>query len=115
MDSDIYANPKVAEFVDAHGQKGLAALAVWQFAIQYSGAHATDGQIHKAVLRMIHGTPAHARLLVEGGFLDQRDDGWIVRGYTDHQPTRKTTEELSRIRSEAGRKGAEKRWRGDEE
>jgi hypothetical protein len=114
MDSDIYANPKVAEFVDAHGQKGLAALAVWQFAIQYSGAHATDGQIHKAVLRMIHGTPVHARLLIEGGFFTADENGWVIDGYINHQPSRATTDAIREARSEAGRKGAAKRWAGDE-
>ena len=112
MDSDTYANPRVVDFVDEYGQRGLAAMAVWKFAIEYSGGHGTDGLISKAVLRQIHGTPVHARLLLEGGFFELADNGWRVTGYENHQPTRATTEELRRVRSEAGRKGAEARWHG---
>lgn len=110
MDTDIPSNPKVAVFVATHGQKGLAALCVWHFAIEYSGAHSTDGLIDKAVLKLIHGSPLHARLLVDGGFFEAAENGWRLVGYDDHQPSRKTVEELSEVRAAAGRKGAEKRW-----
>jgi hypothetical protein len=114
MDTDIYANPKVATFIDAHGQRGLAAMAVWHFAIEYSGAHATDGVIAKSALRFIYATPATARLLVEGGFFETHERGWKVTGYENHQPTRQITEELRRQLSEGGKKGAAKRWAKEE-
>lgn len=110
MDTDIYANPKVVDFIDEHGDRGLAAIAVWKFAIEYSGGHGTDGTISRAVLRLIHGKPQHARLLVEAGFLTETETGWSVNGYEDHQPSKATTEALSQARSEAGKKGAAKRW-----
>jgi hypothetical protein len=114
MDSDTYANPRVVDFIDDHGQRGLAAIAIWKFAIEYSGGHATDGLISKAVLRQIHGTAVHARLLVDGGFFEVHEKGWLIAGYDTHQPTRATTEELRRARSEAGKKGAAARWHGDD-
>lgn len=113
MDTDIYANPRVAEFVDEHGMKGLAAMAVWHFAIEYSGAHATDGVIVRSALRFIHGTPQLARLLVDGGFFEQDGSGWVVTGYTSHQPSRQVTDALRETLSEAGRKGAAARWGKD--
>ena len=66
--------------------------------------------ISRAVLRQIHGSPAIARLLVEGGFFDVHEKGWSVVGYENHQPSRVTTEAVRRARSEAGRKGMEARW-----
>ncbi|MGN7977406.1 hypothetical protein ACTJJ4_07510 [Microbacterium sp. 22195] len=114
MDSDIYANPKVATFIDEHGQRGLAAMAVWHFAIEYSGAHATDGVIAKSALRFIHATAATARLLVEGGFFEPHEKGWAVTGYANHQPTKEITEALRQQLSEAGKKGAAARWGGKE-
>lgn len=111
MDSDTHANPKVLDFIEAHGQKALAAIAIWKFAIEYAGGHGTDGVISRAALRQIHGTPTHARLLVDGGFFAVSENGsWTVVGYEEHQPTRAMTEQLRQQLSEAGKKGAAVRW-----
>ena len=113
MDTDIYANPKILEVIEAHGNKGKAAIAVYLFALAYSGAHLEDGVIKRGVLRAVHGTPADARILVEGGLFDDHADGWVIHNYYVHQPSRLTAEELSRKRADAGRKGAESRWGTD--
>lgn len=110
MDSDIYVNDKILEVVDQHGTKGKAALAVYLFALGYSASHLTDGLIKRGILRAVHGSSADARILVEAGLFEDHPDGWIIRNYYYHQPSRKTAEELSQVRSEAGRKGAEARW-----
>jgi hypothetical protein len=110
MDTDIYANAKVLDVVADHGQKGKAALAVYLFALGYAGAHLTDGVVSKGALRFVHGTPADARILVDAGLFDEVDGGWLICNYGEHQPSRATAEEIKRQRSEAGRKGAEKRW-----
>lgn len=110
MDTDTHANPKVLDFIEEHGQKALAAIAVWKFAIEYAGGHATDGAISRAALKQIHGTPVHARLLVEAGFFDVTEKGWQISGYEVHQPSRAITEALREQLSAAGKKGADARW-----
>lgn len=110
MDTDTHANPKVLDFIEAHGQRALAAIAVWKFAIEYAGGHATDGVISRAALRQIHGSPVQARLLVEAGFFESTETGWCVAGYENHQPTRAISDQLRETLSDAGKKGAAARW-----
>lgn len=110
MDTDTHENPKILDFIEEHGQRALAAIAVWKFAIGYAGGHGTDGEITRAALRQVHGTPAHARLLVEAGFFDVTEKGWQISGYEVHQPSRAITEQLREQLSEAGKKGAAARW-----
>lgn len=110
MDTDTHENPKILDFIDEHGQRALAAIAVWKFAIGYAGGHGTDGEITRAALKQVHGTPAHARLLVEAGFFDITEKGWQISGYENHQPSRAITEQLREQLSEAGKKGAAARW-----
>lgn len=110
MDTDTHENPKILDFIEEHGQRALAAIAVWKFAIGYAGGHGTDGEITRAALRQVHGTPTHARLLVEAGFFDVTEKGWQISGYEVHQPSRAITEQLREQLSEAGKKGAAARW-----
>lgn len=110
MDTDIYVNPKILEVVETHGTKGKAAIAVYLFALAYSGAHLEDGVIRRGVLRAVHGTPADARILVEAGLFEAHGDGWVIHNYYAHQPSRQTAEEKAAQLSAAGRKGAEARW-----
>ena len=110
MDTDIYVNDKILEIVDEHGTKGKAAVAVYLFALAYASAHLSDGLIKRGVLRAVHGTPQDARILVSAGLFETHADGWIIRNYYAHQPSRKTAEELSQVRSDAGKKGAAARW-----
>src|SRR5690606_237782 len=98
------------DLVAEHGQRGMAAAFVFICAIGYSAAHNTDGVIRKAHLPFIHGTAAHARLLVEVGLWDTAEKGWQITNYASHQPTLATREALS----EAGKRGAAKRWAKDE-
>ncbi|WP_151487017.1 hypothetical protein [Microbacterium maritypicum] len=110
MDTDTHENPKILDFIEEHGQRALAAIAVWKFAIGYAGGHGTDGEITRAALKQVHGTPAHARLLVEAGFFELTEKGWQIAGYETHQPSRAMTDQLREQLSEAGKKGAAARW-----
>lgn len=110
MDTDTHANPKVLDFIEEHGQRALAAIAIWKFAIEYAGGHATDGAISRAALRQIHGSPAHARLLVEAGFFEETEKGWQIAGYENHQPSRAISEQLRQSLSDRGKRGAAARW-----
>jgi hypothetical protein len=110
MDTDTHENPKILDFIEEHGQRALAAIAVWKFAIGYAGGHGTDGEITRAALKQVHGTPVHARLLVDAGFFELTERGWQISGYEVHQPSRAMTEQLREQLSEAGKKGAAARW-----
>lgn len=110
LDSDIAHNPKIADLIAEHGQKGAAACFAFVCSIGHAAAHNTDGEIRKGVLPFIHATPAHARLLVTAGLWEATDEGWRIVKYAEHQPTRATREALA----EAGRRGAAKRWGHDD-
>lgn len=110
MDTDTHENPKILDFIEEHGQRALAAIAVWKFAIGYAGGHGTDGEITRAALKQVHGTPTHARLLVDAGFFELTEKGWQISGYETHQPSRAMTDQLREQLSEAGKKGAAARW-----
>ena len=110
IDSDLAQNPRIAEMIAEHGQRGVAAAFVFVCSIGHCAAHNTDGEIKKAVLPFIHGTPALARLLVEAELWSQEEKGWSVTGYADHQPTMAAREADAAARSEAARKAANARW-----
>lgn len=110
VDSDIAQNPKIVALISEHGQRGMAAAALFLFSIGYAAAHNTDGEMQKASLPFVHGTTAHARLLVEAGLWDAAESGWWISKYDEHQPTKATREAVSKERSEAARKAANTRW-----
>lgn len=113
VDSDIAHNPKIAELIAEHGQRGLAAAFVFICSIGHCAAHNTDGEIRKAILPLIHGNAALARLLVEAELWAVDERGWRIPGYADSQPTRAAREADASARSEAARKAANARWGND--
>jgi hypothetical protein len=110
VDSDIAQNPKIAQLVADHGQKGLAAAFVFICSIGHSAGHNTDGEVTKGVSPHIYGNAALARLLVEAGLWEVTDKGWVIPGYAESQPTKATLDAEADKRSEAGRKAANARW-----
>lgn len=110
VDSDIAQNPKIAQLVADHGQKGLAAAFVFVCSIGHASGHNTDGDVKKAILPHIYGNSVYARLLVEAGLWEATEKGYCIPGYAESQPTRATREADAAARSESARKAANARW-----
>ncbi len=110
VDSDLAQNPKIAELVAEHGQKGMAAAFVFVCSIGHASGHNTDGEVRKAVLPHIYGNTALARLLVEAGLWEVTEKGYVIPGYAESQPTKATREADAAARSEAARRAANARW-----
>src|SRR3954469_14183479 len=90
LDGDIATHDKTLSAVHQRGGKG--AMAVYMFALAWSGAHATDGHIPAAALRLLHGTPADARILTQAGLWETNGDGWNIHNYAQRQELALTTE-----------------------
>jgi ribonuclease I len=110
LDGDIHTHDKTLAALNQRGGKG--AMAVYMFALSWSGSHATDGHIPTTALRMLHGTPADARLLVDVGLWEPNGDGWNIHNYALRQQLTIVTE----LKRKAQRLGALRanciRWHG---
>lgn len=63
-----------------------------------------DGKIDARALKTF-GTPRARSELISLGLIEELDDGYLVHDYLEHQRSRAQIEELSRIRSEVGKRG----------
>jgi hypothetical protein len=112
-DTNFPTHDKVLDLV-GHGVKGKAAGFVYHCAMAQAVGNGTDGVIKKSALPFAHGTPADARLLVEAGLWEVVDNGWRIRNFGTRQAVgaaqQAIADDLSKARSENGKKGAEKRW-----
>lgn len=116
MDDAFDEHPKVLALLDMEG----AAAAVGLWTLCWTWAHRNTrkkgripGLIPASLPRRFFGPAARemAALLVEVGLWDELDaDGWMIHDFADYLPGK----ELSQKRSEAGKRGAAKRW-GDRE
>lgn len=112
LDANIASHDKVLDALGRRGGKG--AIAVYVFALAWSGGHSTDGHIPRAALPMLHGTPGDAATLVAVGLwdADPDGDGWWVHNWTERQELAVITE----AKREAKRRGAARtnciRWHG---
>lgn len=83
--------------------------ALWLKALSYSKAMGTYGVIGRQLLPVFMATPEDAALLVTAGLWEETTSGWRFHDWDDHQTSRERDEEVSRKRSEAGRKGGRPR------
>lgn len=102
----------------------LAEL-LWVRLIDYSASGSTDGLIPKRQapgLLNVQGwafegeTVTIERLLDEllvAGLLEDRGSSWALHDYLEHQTSREEIEALRAARSEAGKRGARKRWHAE--
>lgn len=110
LDTNFFTHPKAM-------QVGPFGRLLYITGLCWSGRHEVDGQVPRyalPALAMTAGVPAEmaeetAQKLVTAGLWDPNfvgvsgsgdvvEDGWVIHGWADHQPTR---EELARRRSEA--------------
>jgi len=114
VDTSLPTHDKILELIGA-GPKGKGAAFVYVAGLAYCAMHETDGMIRRAALPFIHGTPTEARMLAEARLWEVVEGGWQVVNYLDRGRSSATSAAISEARAAAGRKGAQKRWHGDEE
>lgn len=107
MDSSLPSHDKTLAAIAQRG--GKAAMAVYQFSIEWSGGHGTDGHIPRTALPMIHGTRADVSILVSVGLWDEDPDGegWRIHNYAQRQETTDITE----AKQQQARDAANARWK----
>lgn len=106
---DFYEHPKVAPLSDA-------AFRAFVEMNGYSRRHELDGRIPvkaarlkwkaRALAELVDSHPERPLVVLDG-------DDYVIRDYKEHQFTADDLEALREKRSQAGAKGAAKRWHGD--
>lgn len=113
LDSNIASHDKTLAALGMRGGKG--SLAVYMFALAWSGGHSTDGHIPAAALPMLHGTPADAATLVRVGLWDEcPEGGWNIHNYAQRQELALVTEVKRRSQRLAALRTNCQRWHGPE-
>lgn len=117
LDDGLHDHPKFVELDD------LAAVGLWTLCLTWAARHPrvvdgrqTSGVITTGVVRRLAGErgPELAGKLVANGLWTVLSSGWVAHDAEVYEPAGGvvTQADISRIRSSAGRKGAEARWRG---
>lgn len=90
MDCNIASHDKTLAAMGKRG--GKAAMAVYMFALGWSGGQGTDGHIPRAALPMVHGTRGDARILEDVGLWIPTEDGWDIHNWAVRQELAVVTE-----------------------
>lgn len=111
IDDAFDDHPKVLALLE-HDEGG-AAIGLWTLCLAWAHRNTrrrgkTPGLIPGSLPRRYLGPQGKqlAVLLVEVGLWDIAEDGWDIHDFAQYLPT----EETKAARSEAGKRGAEKRW-----
>lgn len=99
---DLWCHPK---FITMPAGPGW----LWTKALSYSKGMRTYGVIGAQLLPVFSATPEDAQGLVDAGVWEETSGGWRFHDWDQYQTTRERDEEVSRKRSEAGRKGGRPR------
>jgi len=91
---------------------GDRAYGVWCRAGQYSSNKRTDGYVSFRGSRMLCSDKRVWARLVSVGLLHEVDGGYQIHDYLDYNPSKVQLEAKSKVRSEAGKRGADARWDG---
>ncbi|MGB8020024.1 MAG: hypothetical protein WCF04_02220 [Candidatus Nanopelagicales bacterium] len=104
LDAGLPSHDKTLRALTMPG--GKAAMAVMQFAVEWSGGHGTDGHIPAIALPMIHATRKDIAVLVAVGFWDEdpNGDGWWIHNFARRQELAEITEIKNAQAAAAGRK-----------
>lgn len=109
VDTGIGTHDKILELTEdpqATPANRYRAAFSYVAAIGWAVDQETDGRIPQAALKLIHGTPTTAKLLVAHRLWEPTAGGWQIRNFATRQPTGATSAE----RSDAARKAAHARW-----
>lgn len=106
VDDSFFSNPKTAMLSDG-------ATALWIRSGSWSAQQLTDGFIPARMVPMFRGSDDSVRELCEVGLWERDDerDGYRFHDWSDYQPDAEEVDALRRKRSEAGKRGANSRWK----
>jgi hypothetical protein len=110
LDDGFYDNPKVIE-------AGLEATGLYVLCLTWTSKHRKGGSIsHAAIARFAGVRAAHlSDILLSVGLFENAEGGFEIHDYLEYNPSPETIaakeKEISEKRAEAGRHGAESRWR----
>lgn len=106
VDDSFFSNPKTAMLSDG-------ATALWLRSGSWSAQQLTDGFIPARMVPMFRGSDDSVRELCEVGLWerDEERDGYRFHDWSDYQPDGEEVDALRRKRSEAGKRGANSRWK----
>jgi hypothetical protein len=114
LDDNLDDHPKFLALLD-HEESGWGAITLWTLALAWANRNTrkpgkTPGLLPAGLPRRYLGGAGRqaAALLVEVGLWETAESGWMIHDFIDYLPSEKTR----KARAEAGRKGAEARWRG---
>lgn len=92
---------------------GNEAMGLWVRALSYCCDHLTDGFVSDGIVAALGGEPVASKL-EEAGLWIRVEAGFEFKDWAEFQPSgdavREHKNHLSKVRSEAGRKGMSQRW-----
>lgn len=105
VDDSFFSNPKTAMLSDG-------ATALWLRSGSWSAQQLTGGFIPARMVPMFRGSDDSVRELCEVGLWERDDerDGYWFHDWSDYQPDGEEVDALRKKRSEAGKRGANRRW-----
>lgn len=106
VDDSFFSNPKTAMLSDG-------ATALWLRSGSWSAQQLTGGFIPARMLPMFRGSDDSVQELCDAGLWerDSERDGYRFHDWNDYQPDGEEVDALRRKRSEAGKMGANRRWK----
>lgn len=106
VDDSFFSNPKTAMLSDG-------ATALWLRSGSWSAQQLTDGFIPARMVPMFRGSDDSVHELCDVGLWERDDerDGYRFHDWSDYQPDGEEVGALRRKRSEAGKRGANSRWK----
>lgn len=106
VDDSFFSNPKTAMLSDG-------ATALWLRSGSWSARQLTGGFVPARMVPMFRGSDDSVRELCDVGLWERDDerDGYWFHDWSDYQPDGEEVDALRRKRSEAGKRGADRRWK----
>lgn len=106
VDDSFFSNPKTAMLSDG-------ATALWLRSGSWSAQQLTGGFIPARMVPMFRGSDDSVSELCDVGLWERDDerDGYRFHDWGDYQPDAEEVDALRRKRSEAGKRGANSRWK----
>lgn len=105
VDDSFYSNPKTAMLSDG-------ATTLWLRSGSWSAQQLTGGFVPARMVPMFRGSDDSVRELCDAGLwaYDEQKDGYQFHDWSDYQPDGEEVDALRKKRSEAGKRGANRRW-----